>query len=182
MLVGIAHSAEPHELVVSLFQTEQNLQIVAAPERVEVCILYPKKPWFSRKHPTKYREGRYATLSSTDAALVSNKLIDQKTYNWDSAKACMPTFNARLRFHRANQVVEADLCFDCDIIVFRKMGSPLGGEDIDSVSGELFEIVRFHFPHDRVVHLIIAVNEERKQNRLEIEEAIQCEAQRKGPP
>ncbi|MGC4074176.1 MAG: hypothetical protein QM760_17015 [Nibricoccus sp.] len=179
-LAAFSRGEEMRPDMALFFRTPENLEIVTSPEWVEACILYPKKPWFSRKHPTKYREGKYQKLSAEEAALLSSKLSDEKTYKWNSAKACMPTYNARVRFHHGSHVINADFCFGCDIVIFRKDGEPLNGEDFDNASSEIFEVIRTHFPKDSVVSSILAMQEERRKSRLQIEEAIRREKEKKA--
>ena len=165
--------------VAQLFQTPGNLEIITSPEWVDVCILYPKKPWFSRKHPTNYREGKYEKLSLQEAALLSTKLNDEKTYDWSAAKACMPTYNARIRFHKADQVVAADFCFGCDIVIFRKNGKPFTGQNFDAASDDIFEVVHTHFPNNAVVTAVLEGKEADKKNRALIEELVRLEKEKK---
>jgi hypothetical protein len=179
-LAAFSRGEDGPQNVAELFQTSENLEIVTSPEWVDLCILYPKKPWFSRKHPTKYREGKYIKLSPADAAVLSGKLTDNNTYGWDILKMCMPTYNARVRFHRGSHTVTADFCFGCDILALRKDGEIFSGEDFDGASTEIFEVVRSRFPKNTVVRAVENEIREDQKNRAQIEEATRLDKEKKA--
>jgi hypothetical protein len=152
--------------VEALFRTADNLAAVSSPERVEICILYPKDPWFSRNlNKRKYREGKSEPMPTAQAQLLSAKLTDAKTYGWDYVKPCMPVWNARVKFFRGGHYVSADFCFGCEIVMLGRDGQPFGGEDFDGARAEIFEVVRSIFPQDRVIRSILEADEARAKMR-----------------
>jgi len=162
--------------VEELFQTTDNLAIVSSPDRVEVCILYLKEPWFSKNlNKRKWKEGKPLPVSPETAQLLSTKLTDPKTYRWDIAKACWPNWNARISFFKSGHSVSADLCFSCKILLLSRDGQPFSGEDFDGANETIFEIVRSMFPDDRVIRDVLKGKEQQKEIGEQIKRAIELE-------
>lgn len=125
----VAHAAAAALNTRELFRTEENLAIVTQPERVEACILYAKNRWLNRGR--KYKEGKYLPVAATDAVTLSTVFTAESTYRWDVRKACMPVWNARVKFYRGGQCISADLCFGCDILVLYRNGKGFSGASFD---------------------------------------------------
>lgn len=171
-----ANDARPRS-VAELFRSSENIALVASPELVEAWILYPRPLSASedaRNRP--YDESEHRPLSGEVARRLSSILTADSTYTWDSgAKACMPIWNARLKFRRGAHYVEADLCFGCDLVQLSRDGVVFAVRDFDHVSSELFGIIRSLFPKDRIVHQIESRQKERVLHREAIRKAVESE-------
>lgn len=90
----------------------------------------------------------------SNAKQLSSILSDRNSYNWFSAKACIPRPGVRLDFIRGGNRLSVLLCFECDILQTFLDGKPVGGEDFDNIRKGLVRIVRPLFPDDKVVQAI----------------------------
>lgn len=168
VVTSVSHAGDRPSNVAELFMSAENIAFVVSPDRIEACVLQMRKPWFSRDlAKRKYKEGRYEVVPPSAVALLSTTLTAEDSYGWDYAKACWPTWNVRVKFFRGESYVSADLCFGCDILMLTRDGVPLGGEDFDNISDELFAVVQPLFPGDPVIRETI---EQRKVQMMHAEE------------
>ena len=58
--------------------------------------------------------------------LVIWKLLDDRSYTWDSFPACMPIYNARVRFTSGARIIDVDFCFSCSLIRVLEHGAVVG--------------------------------------------------------
>jgi hypothetical protein len=133
--------------VAELFITEENLEIVRRPEKVDACVLrYIAPPKGANMREERYEETEYLSVPSDLQTPIQEALLRESNYGWDIVKACWPRYHARLRFHRAGKIVAIDFCFSCKILLIRRDGEPISGEDFNDPV--FLESMRKMFPDD----------------------------------
>lgn len=179
-IIGIAHSEESPPTISSFFQTPENREIVASPQKVDVCVLREKKSFFSKRSTGKYKEGKYITLPPESVALISATLQDEKTYDWERMKLCHPIYNARVRFHRNGHFIYADFCFGCDILLLGKDGSAFRSGNFDDASDAICELLRIHFPEDPTFARASKLKKAEETERARVEELVRVAKEKKA--
>jgi hypothetical protein len=191
--VDLAPSEKRPGNLTELFKTAENLEIVAQAERVDVCILYPDLAP-GEEFTDKVKEGPYQQASAVLAKKLSARLTDKSSYPWSQEeKDCMPLYNARIRFLKAENTITADFCFGCQIVLFSRNGTAINTQDFDPINDEIFESIRAMFPDDKVVLSIIEQKkrseelrrvreEQRAKERAAVDQAKRdrANAQKKG--
>ena len=81
-------------------------------------------------------------------SILQSILLDTSTYEWDSAKACMPNFGVRIQFKSGSEEVNVLFCFECDILAVYYNGVPMGAEDFDDAREAILSVIRKLFPDD----------------------------------
>ena len=81
-------------------------------------------------------------------------LLDTSTYQWDSAKACLPNFGVRIQFKSGSEVVDVLFCFECDILAVYYNGVQMGGEDFDDAREAILSVIRKLFPDDADIQML----------------------------
>lgn len=166
-----------------LFRSAENVAIVTSAEKVDICMLYPAKlKDGDDARSRRYDSSAYRLASPAIAAFLRSKLVSDSSYRWsDDRKACMPIWNARLRFTHSGQTVTADLCFGCDMLKLSRDGLVLAVWDFDPASAELFDAVRIVFPKDRVVRDVGRRQDALARSREAMRMAIEAEKANKAP-
>lgn len=100
-----------------------------------------------------YREEDYdfdpfVSVAAPQTAELANLLVNPTSYDFERAKGCAPDFGVRIRFTAAEGFVDVDLCFQCNILLVRKDGQPVWGEDFDPIRPQLAAICKQTFPAD----------------------------------
>jgi hypothetical protein len=169
-LHAVAGAGEPPTDVAGLFQSVENLVIVRSPDKVEAATLTQGRLWFTRdERKRKHKEGRRAPVPPDQVVALSTILTQNSTYDWDSFKACMPIWNARLIFSRGGHNLSADFCFGCDIVVYAKDGKPFAGGNFDHGSDQIFSVIQALFPKDDVVIEIVETKKRQTEERALIQ-------------
>ncbi|MES2695199.1 MAG: hypothetical protein V4773_17120 [Verrucomicrobiota bacterium] len=140
-----AHKAPSN--VAELFVTAENLHIVRQPDKVDACVLrYIAPPKGGSMQEERYEETDFLVVPTDVVSALQTALLKETTYGWDSVKLCWPRYHTRLRFHRSGKIVAIDFCFSCDILLIKRDGEPISGEDFrDPV---FIESMRKLFPED----------------------------------
>jgi hypothetical protein len=154
--------------------------VVNRATKADACILRVVDPsrgtdWRKRA----FVEGKYKTLPEEVRTLVIWKLLDKQSYIWDAVVACIPTYNARVRFTSEARVVDVDFCFKCSIIRVLENGEAVGGGLFDAGSDWVFQAIATQFPRDKVVRDLKKWRERMEQHRLAIEMAKARDARKK---
>jgi hypothetical protein len=122
-------------------------------------------------------------LSDAFGALAIETLLDNSNYEWDLKLACVPEWNARLRFQTVARVVEVDFCFSCGIVQVREGGAIVGGGVLSRGSDRIFQMLAAEFPKSRVIRYHIERRKSDELGRLMIEADRALERRRKdGEP
>lgn len=87
-------------------------------------------------------------VSQADVETLVTTLLDEKSYVWDAAKACIPQPGVRIDFIRGNDRLSVLLCFECNIVETYLNEKFAGGEDFDFAQPTLVRIVHTLFPND----------------------------------
>jgi hypothetical protein len=181
VFASVMRASEAPTNVVDLFRSPENLAIVAQPERVEAYVLRPRQLWLTRdERKRRYKEGPTAVVPTDAAATLSTKLTADTTYVWDKAKACMPIWNARLKFYRGSHSISADFCFGCDMVAFFRNGQGFSGGNFDHGSDAIFEVIRSLFPQDAVVLEIVEMKKRREEEQALIKRMTEEEKKKKA--
>lgn len=181
LLACLSLQAEESRLSERVFAGSDRLAAVANATEVEVCILRVRDPSHGQNlNRRKFVEGTFQKLPPAAAALAIQKLIDERNYTWDAVPACIPTYNARLRFICGKRIVDVDFCFSCQVFLVHEAGLPLGGAYFTEGSDWIFQIVAEQFPRDPAVKKLWKERAARRQIRLQIEMAIALEQRKKA--
>ena len=87
-------------------------------------------------------------VSNASASELRALLLDPSSYDWESAKSCIPRPGVRIQFQHETDEVDVLLGFECDILLVLHNGTLVGGEDFDDISPQLAAIVKELFPDD----------------------------------
>ena len=82
------------------------------------------------------------------AVKLAVALSDPRSYWWDLAKLCVPTYGVRLTFEADGGALDILLCFECNILAIFSDGTEIGGEDFDYMRPVLVQAVKQIFPDD----------------------------------
>jgi hypothetical protein len=177
--VAISLRAEHTLVSQEVFREDARLAVIDTATKVEACILGVQDP--SRGADLNRRtfvEGRYKPLPEEIRTLIIWKLLDDRSYTWDSVPACIPTYNARVRFTAAGRTVDVDFCFGCSQVRVLERGSVVGGGYFEPGSDWVFRALATQFPKDPVIRQVKKEREGREVNRLAIEMAKAREARK----
>jgi len=95
--------------------------------------------------------GPFAVPHDTVAQL-RKALLDDKIYEWDTAKACgVPNYGVQFQFERNGNTLDVLICFDCNIAGIFRNGVLVSEEDCDGARSQLVEIAKALFKDDQVV-------------------------------
>ena len=178
-ILAAAVHAEPSVVSREVFRDETRTTVVDTATKIEACILNIEDPSkgadLGRR---RFVEGRYKTLPEEVRALIVWKLLDQRSYTWDSVPACIPVYNARVRFVTGDRTVDVDFCFGCSQIRVLERGAVVGGGYFEPGSDWVFRALATQFPTDAVIHAVKERRDEAESNRLPIEMAKAQEARK----
>lgn len=172
LVTALSMRAEHTMVSREVFRDNGRVSVVDTATKVEACILSVDDP--SKGKDLKRRafvEGRYKTLPEEVRTLVVWKLLDDRSYTWDSIPACVPTYNARVRFTSGARVVDVDFCFGCSQIRILEGGVLVGEGYFSPGSDWVFRVLATQFPEDTVIRQVKKRREETEAVRLQIEMA-----------
>lgn len=152
--VAYARVEAAEDRVAKMFGGRDGLKALTAPDKVEAYRLRPlPQEMQGRRTPlTKFPilSGPVAVpKESTDK--IARTLLSDESYEWESAKGCLPYYGVRLSFTRSDDQVDVLLCFQCDVLLVYRNGKITGGEDFDAIRHVLVRTVKPLFPDDKVV-------------------------------
>lgn len=87
-------------------------------------------------------------LSEEDGRELIATMTDPRLYDWEMAKACLPTPGIRFQFHRGGDVVDMPICLECSIFMVNYKGKPVGGQHCDAAEAKLLGLALRLFPKD----------------------------------
>jgi hypothetical protein len=158
----------PRHFVEELLGGKEAYETVVNPDKVEAWLLNSSEDQRDnglppeRVGPKKLRSGFFGT--GVDKAF-SDILLDFDSYAWTEMKLCSPDFGLRLRYTHGKDVVEFQLCYDCDILEVSHNGH-VQQENFDFVHDKLVKAVQGAFPFDEKIsklELDLRANEHRKE-------------------
>ncbi len=158
----------PKHFVEELLGGKEAYETVANPDKVEAWLLNDYEDQHDnglpveRAGPKKLVTGIFWT--GVDKTF-SSILLDFDSYAWGGMKMCAPDFGLRLRFVRGSNVVEFQLCYDCDILEVSYNGH-IQQENFDFAHNKLVKAVQAAFPWDekiRKLELNARADGERKE-------------------
>ena len=97
------------------------------------------------------RVGDSIEVAAADRVRLQKVLLDENSYELNSAKGCEPVFGVGLSFLTDKRTVDVLFCFQCDILVVYDNGKEVGGEDFDPVRPQLVAVMKNIFPGDEVI-------------------------------
>lgn len=136
-------AADAPASVTELFATPEILNVVRAPEKVEVCILRHiaavTRADGSVDHSTeRYEETAFTPVPAAIANSLRDLLLNGKTYDWKAGNGGRrPQFYLRLRYHRGGEIVAIDFCFMCHVLSITHKGREIGHANF-SPNADLF--------------------------------------------
>jgi hypothetical protein len=86
-----------------------------------------------------------------EASDVAAALASPRSYVWDTAKGCAPSFGVRLSFIWRTERIDVLLCFKCNILLVYYNSREMGYEDFDPIRPILVQAARASFPDDPVI-------------------------------
>jgi hypothetical protein len=157
-------------VVDQVFRNSERFALVNQATSVEACILSLKNPLRDTHVDRRiYLESRYQPLPEDVQTLIVWKLLDEKNYTWDSAPACMPTYNARIRFTSGTRRLDVDFCFSCSLIRILEDGKAVGDGYFHPGSDWVFRALVTQFPRDPVIRQLKKDREAHQQHLLNVE-------------
>ncbi len=141
-------------MLVGLFVTLENLQIVLSADKVDACLLR-HIPAATRadgsidRSTERYEETAFVPVAAEPAAMLRDLLLSEKSYDWQAGNGGRrPQFYLRLRFHRGDDVVALDFCFMCHVLVVTHRGQELGHANFSPNADLLLQAFLKVFPRD----------------------------------
>lgn len=161
-IAGASLAAEPSKKVAD-FLGKDAVEILKAPEKVE-CFRIDGKSWISPEQQARIEEetkrirGYAITAQGKDqdaafGAKIAAVLFDEKTYNFESAKACEPVPGVAFRVWKGKASVDVVLCFECselDVVTGDKEIRH-AREDFDNARAALVALAKAAFPDDKTI-------------------------------
>ncbi|MGC1272412.1 MAG: hypothetical protein WBC44_01800 [Planctomycetaceae bacterium] len=152
--VAYARVEAAEDRVAEMFGGRDGLKTLTEPDKVEAYRLRPL-PQDKQGRRTPLKEFQIlsgpVTVPKESAKNVARSLLSYDSYEWDSAKGCLPIYGVRLSFARGDDRVDVLLCFQCDVLLVYRNGKITGGEDFDAIRPVLVRTVKPLFPDDEVV-------------------------------
>lgn len=137
--------------LLDVFGSPETIATVRSAESVTAQRLVANS--FHREKSSEYEtQGEPVELSADQQARLKKLLLDAGSYDFESAKGCMPMYGVRLRFAgAADKIVDVLLCFQCKTLAVYDDDHDVGGEDFDRVSDELAGLMKELFPDDPAI-------------------------------
>lgn len=152
--------------VATLLQSEENVEFLRAPERIEVCLLTAKEPLLRKKSgKRRYVEGDAKSLAAPAAEKLRARLASDDSYRWHTTATGEPVWNIRVKFFRGKDYLSADFCFDSGLVLFARDGLPFSAEDYIDPNDEFFALLRTPFPKEKALRAVAATLEARQKER-----------------
>jgi hypothetical protein len=150
LLVAVAGCEPPEDQLLPVFGPEAVTTVESAETVTAERLIHNS---FHRPRSSEYEtQGQPVPLSADQRARLKKILLDPRSYDFASAKGCMPLYGVRLRFEdAAGKIVDVLLCFQCKTLAVYRDDLEVGGEDFDSVSQELAELMKELFPDDPAI-------------------------------
>lgn len=151
LLLALSGCEPGEDATLEVFGSPEAIATVRSAETVSAQRLVPNS--FHRKLSSEYEtQGESVALSADQAQRLKAILLDAGSYDFESAKGCMPMYGVRLRFQdAADEIVDVLLCFQCKTLAVYRDDRDAGGEDFDRVSAKLAELMKELFPDDRAI-------------------------------
>ena len=171
-LLSVSMRADYPQSVSGLFKDNARLDMLYHPDRVEICMWYPK-PSSNKVEPgcslEAYNAGKYVLLPSDVATLITWKLTTDANYTWNESVDGERVLHARVRYSKGGHVLTADFNFSCSIAVFSYDEEIFSSGLFYPGADWVFQIAERMFPKDKVVQAI------KKQKESLISIRLDCE-------
>jgi serine protease inhibitor len=134
----------------TLFGDKEAMNVVAKPTKVQAYRLADDS---FTKPTVKDFKMKYGPVAVDDALAksMSQLLLDDKSYKWNTGKNCDPSFGVRLEFIQGDKTTDVLICFDCDILGVYVNGKSVGEADFDNVHTPFAKLVKRMFPKDQEI-------------------------------
>jgi hypothetical protein len=151
LLVALPGCEPGDDRLADVFGSPETIATVRSAETVTAQRLVANS--FHREKSSAYEtQGQPIELSAAQQARLKKILLDAGSYDFESAKGCMPMYGVRLRFEgAAGKTVDVLLCFQCKTLAVYDDDRDVGGEDFDRVSDELAGLMKELFPDDPAI-------------------------------
>lgn len=159
------YAADPSKKVTDFLGADA-VEILKAPEKVE-CFRIDGKSWISPEQQAKIEEATkrvrgYAIIAQgkdQDAAFggkIAAVLLDEKTYDFESAKACKFDPGVAFRVWKGKACADVVVCFHCaelDVVTGDKEPHR-AHEDFDNARAALVALAKAAFPGDEKIQAL----------------------------
>lgn len=140
----------PRHFVEEFLGGKTAYETVANPDKIEAWLLNTYEDYHEKGLPTERMGPKKLTSGIFGTGIdktFSNILLDFNSYAWTEMKLCSPDFGLRLRYTRGKDVVEFQLCYDCDILEVSHNGH-VQQENFDFIHNKLVKAAQSAFPLD----------------------------------
>ena len=145
-------AAEPTEKVKDMLKPPM-LDILTNAERIETFRIKEKD------------DGKVEVLAKgaiwkdEKAKAVTAILLDEKSYEWERKKLCDPQPGVMFKFYKGESSVEARLCFECDMVVFKALDAKgkevaIAVNDDDPARPKLVKLAKEALPDDKIIQAL----------------------------
>jgi len=153
LLVPAAGCVSPAEAHKTVFGSEAAAAVVRDATTVQAYRL--ASPSFFEQTLDKYEMAAGpVAVPAKQADQLKQLLLDPSSYDFSSAKSCLPDHGVRIEFVHNNRKVDVLLCFECRILSVYDGGQSVGGEDFDPINSQLVAIVKQLFPKDQAIQAL----------------------------
>jgi hypothetical protein len=164
-----------------VFLDAARFAVVDKATKVEACILHLEPSSNGQKlNEGTVIEGPYKTLPEEIKTLITWKLLDDQSYAWNLRPACLPIYNARVRFTEGDRTVTIDFCFSCKLTRVLEQGKQIGGGNFSFGNDWVFRAIATQFADNPVIVDLETRRRKREANELAIEMAKAREARSKS--
>lgn len=92
-----------------------------------------------------------AVVPAKRAKKLAQALLSPQTYEWETAKACVPIYGVKISFFKGVERVDVFFCFACDILTVTSGDFVFGVEDFDHSRLLFVRTVKELFPDAPVI-------------------------------
>ncbi len=136
---------KPNDSALTIVGGEAQKDVLLNPDTVEAYRLNG-----AARRENEKRVAGPVPLDAEQTSRLTRLLLDDDSYEWDYAKACLPTPGVLIVFENATGRSEVRLCYECNIVQFE----PGRGEDFDPVAAELIDWAQDVFPEDEAIQAL----------------------------
>jgi len=145
-----------HIDIQKLFGGPENLQVVQAPEKVQIWktagFLNIREGFDGQPDMNAFykKGGEPMIVPDSLVKSFSERLSNASSYYYDptSEKTCMPMPGFVLGFMRGKREVDVFLCFECDVLMVQVGENFKAQADFDPSHNELLRLVKVLYPND----------------------------------
>ena len=159
VLNATARAENAKGFVEKFFGSKDNYSIIFEADKATVYRIHFPKDSKNPKRPDLRRVGKVYEYTVGESSQLSGDIMDKfrklithpRIDDPDSAKGCIPTYGIRVRCQKGDNIVDINLCFECDIMVASDGKKVIGSSDFDSIHVNLVNLIKPLFPQDKII-------------------------------